>query len=186
MGRYIEVIYRTHLTPPLPHSPTRPHLRYIVPHITTPIYVMNSCYDAYQMGNILFTSCIPTPKKTCTSPQTASLKAYHTQFITDVSAAVLSNPKNGLFIDGCYVHEQNVNYCSSQGMPNCVGWSPLESGSEKWGYKTSVAVADGRVLTPQEAFGAYYHGDTVAAVAIDKHDFFDNPSCHYLGAPVAV
>jgi hypothetical protein len=73
--------------------------------------------------------------------------------------------------------------CSGQGMPNCVGWSPLETGSKKWGYRTAVNVPDGRLLTPQQAFGAYYRGDTAAAVAVDKHPFFNNPTCIYLGHP---
>jgi len=46
-----------------------------------------------------------------------------------------------------------------------------------------VKVADGRVLTPQQAFGAYYRGDIAASIAIDHYAFFDNPSCHYLGKP---
>ena len=35
-----------------------------------------------------------------------------------------------------------------------------------------------------QAFGAYYRGDRAAAVAIDQHDFLNNPTCHYLGKPV--
>ena len=32
-------------------------------------------------------------------------------------------------------YPQNVNYCSGQALPNCVGWSPEEPGSKKWGCK---------------------------------------------------
>ena len=38
-----------------------------------------------------------------------------------------------------------------QGMPNCVGWSPLSSGSKKWGYTTAVTSPAGESLTPQQA-----------------------------------
>jgi len=69
----------------------------------------------------------------------------------------------------------------SQGMPNCVGWSPLSPGSKKWGYTTAVSLPDGRSVTPQQAFGAWWKGETI--VAIDNHTFFDNPHCIYLGHP---
>jgi hypothetical protein len=156
---------------------------FIAKYVKTPIFVMNSAYDAWQMGNILGTACIPTPTQACTGDQNATLRAYRDQFVSDIKAVTDGKPANGVYVDGCYVHEQNVNYCSSQGMPNCVGWSPLESGSIKWGYSTSVAVPDGRSLTPQQAFGAWYRGDKAAGVAVDGHAFFDNPSCVYLGKP---
>ena len=38
-------------------------------------------------------------------------------------------------------------------------------------------------MTPQQAFGLYYKGDKNASIAIDQHDFFDNPTCIYLGKP---
>lgn len=158
---------------------------YLAKYIETPMFVMNSAYDAWQMGNILGTPCLPAPNRSpCTANQNATLRAYRDKFVSDVGVVTAGKPRNGVYIDGCYVHEQNVNYCSGQGMPNCVGWSPLESGSKKWGYSTSVAVPDGRKLTPQEAFGAYYRGDTGAAVAVDGFAFLDNPSCFYRGAPV--
>lgn len=31
--------------------------QYIVPHIETPIYVMNAAYDAWQMGGVLKAQC---------------------------------------------------------------------------------------------------------------------------------
>merc|ERR1711957_379470 len=158
---------------------------YIAPHIETPFFVMNSAYDAWQMHNILQTQCIPAPNRgPCSAEQNASLLAFRNKFVADIASVTDGKPKNGVYVDSCYVHEQNVNYCSGQGMPNCVGWSPLESGSKKWGYNTTVKVGDGRSLTPQQAFGAYYRGDRVAAVAVDEHHFFDNPGCFYLGQPV--
>merc|ERR1712216_404028 len=119
----------------------------------------------------------------CTADQNASLRAYRRSFIEAIAGVTNGKPKNGIYIDSCYVHEQNVNYCSGQGMPNCVGWSPLESGSKKWGYSINVTVPDGRALTPQQAFSAYYSGDRAASIAVDQHQFFDNPSCIYLGKP---
>lgn len=129
-------------------------------------------------------SGIPTPNKQCTADQNATLLAFRNQFVHDIAAVTDGKPQNGVYLDGCYVHEQNVNYCEGQGMPNCVGWSPQEPGSVKWGYSTAITLPDGRSLTPQQAFGAYYRGDRAAAVAIDQHDFLNNPTCHYLGKPV--
>jgi hypothetical protein len=149
--------------------------QYIAPHVETPIFVMNSDYDAWQMEHVLGAKCIPTPTRTCTADQNTALRSFRDQFAAAITAGVTNGkPKNGVFLDSCYVHEQNVNYCSNQGMPNCVGWSPQSSGSKKWGYKTAVA---GK--TPQQAFGAWWKGETV--VAIDDHKFFDNPTCVYLG-----
>ena len=47
-----------------------------------------------------------------------------------------------------------------------------------------MRVPDGRSLTPQEAFGAYYRGDKGAAIALDSYAFLDNPTCFYRGAPI--
>ena len=186
--------------------------QYIAPHVETPMFVMNSNYDEWQMMNILQAQCIPTPGHPCNAAQNQSLLAFRDHFVSTVASTVVAGkPANGVFIDNCYVHEQNINQCSGQWVPNCVGWSPLESGSIKWGYllvqygiaryicihlrwcftqavrsryKTAVVLADGRSMTPQEAFGAWYHGQHI--VAFDKTRFFDNPSCHYLGHPVAL
>jgi len=158
---------------------------YIAPHIETPFFVMNSAYDAWQMSHVLQTQCIPAPNRgPCSADQNATMQSFHDKFVKDIASVTDGKPKNGVYVDSCYVHEQNVNYCSNQGMPNCVGWSPLETGSKKWGYNTTVKVGDGRSLTPQQAFGAYYRGDRVAAVAVDENSFFDNPGCFYLGQPV--
>jgi hypothetical protein len=116
------------------------------------------------------------------------VQAYQAAFAKAITAVTAGKPKNGVFADACYVHEQNVNYCSEQGMPNCVGWSPLETGSKKWGYTTSIVATDGsgkpRIrLTPQEAFGAWYNGKGHNGVLVDKEIFPNNPSCKYLGKP---
>merc|ERR1711957_323092 len=106
---------------------------YIAPHIETPFFVMNSAYDAWQMHNILQTQCIPAPNRgPCSADQNATMQSYHDKFVKDIASVTDGKPKNGVYVDSCYVHEQNVNYCSGQGMPNCVGWSPYETGSKKW------------------------------------------------------
>jgi len=157
--------------------------QYIAPHIETPMFVLNADYDAWQMEHVLGAACIPTPTSACTGDQNASLRSFRDQFVAAIAAGVTDGkPKNGVFLDSCYVHEQNVDYCSGQGMPNCVGWTPKSPGSEKWGYTTAVALPNGgRSVTPQQAFGAWWKGETI--VAVDQHPFFDNPTCVYLGKP---
>ena len=136
------------------------------------------------MGQILHQACIPYPGHPCTAEQNTSLQNYRDLFVEASAAVWKGKPRNGLYVDSCYVHEQNVNYCSGQGMPNCVGWSPLESGSKKWGYTTAVTAVDGRSLTPQQAFSAFYLAGEDRAT-VDALRFPDNPTCHFLGKPVA-
>eukprot|EP00579_Thalassiosira_antarctica_P018921 CAMPEP_0201967870 /NCGR_PEP_ID=MMETSP0904-20121228/12425_1 /ASSEMBLY_ACC=CAM_ASM_000553 /TAXON_ID=420261 /ORGANISM="Thalassiosira antarctica, Strain CCMP982" /LENGTH=405 /DNA_ID=CAMNT_0048515419 /DNA_START=32 /DNA_END=1246 /DNA_ORIENTATION=+ len=163
---------------------------YLAPYITSPLYVMNSPFDSFSTSAILWAQCIPAPGITCTTVQTQLLKSFHAQFKADIQEAILGDEeraaRNGIYSPCCYVHEQNVNYCSYDNFsPNCAGWSAQESGSKKWGYRTSVQVSDGRSLTPQQAFGAWYNGDVVAGNVTDSHEFFDNPTCAYMGkAPV--
>eukprot|EP00039_Didymoeca_costata_P011489 m.161580 g.161580 ORF g.161580 m.161580 type:complete len:432 (+) comp15189_c0_seq8:18-1313(+) len=149
--------------------------QYIVPYLKTPLYVMNSAYDAYQLPNILQTPCpVSTKDKPCNDTQT---QQYGKMFKEIVSSVLTASPKNGVFACSCWVHEQNVNYCSNQGTPNCVGWSPLESGSMKWGYTTKV-----NGMTPQEAFSAYYFNNTHHSM-IDDEDQQQNPTCIFTGHP---
>jgi len=163
---------------------------YIAPHITTPLYVMNSPFDSFATSAILWAQCIPAPGIICTSVQTQLLKSFHDQFKRDIQESIIGDEdqatRNGIYSPCCYVHEQNVNYCSYDNFsPNCAGWSAEESGSKKWGYRTSVQASDGRSLTPQQAFRAWYNGDVVAGNVTDSHEFFDNPTCAYMGkAPV--
>ena len=49
---------------------------------------------------------------------------------------------NGAFVDTCIVHEQNVDYCSSQKVANCVGWNIYKAFPDN--------------LTPQQAFYNWY------------------------------
>ena len=96
--------------------------------------------------------------------------------------------------DSCWVHEQNVDYCHSQGTPNCVGWDPLEPGSVKWGYKTSVwSDRFQRGYTPAQAFAAYYDsrkagklpakcaGQKGCWAVVDGKTYPNNPSCVFKG-----
>lgn len=87
--------------------------QYLTQYIKTPMFVMNSLYDAYQTSHILETKCIPTPTNACND---TDLQNYRDQFVEASKVITTSNPSNGMYLSGCFVHEQNVNYCSNQGI----------------------------------------------------------------------
>ena len=159
---------------------------YLLEHIETSIYVMNSAYDAWQLGNNKV-GCFPVPNTTCANDTSvmlygAALKARVKNSLKNKANRFKNvSSKSGAYIDSCYVHEQNVNYCSGQGMPNCVGWTPSESGSVKWGYRTAI-----RNFTPQQAFSEFYfsHGNSKNSVLIDENEVQENKNCVYEGHPV--
>ena len=157
---------------------------FILPHIQADIYVMNSAYDAWQIGNN-HPGCVSTKEKPCDD---SGVQAYGKALKARVRAGLAAKKTGvgGAFIDSCYVHEQNVNYCSGQGMPNCVGWSPLESGSKKWGYTTAVASPTGESLTPQQAFSKFYFSKGKEdPLMIDPLALQANKHCVYLGHPAS-
>ena len=159
---------------------------FILPHIEAPIYVMNSAYDAYQLGNEMNPGgCVPTPAKPCNVSATLAYgQALKDRVRSTLAARPSTAGRAGAYIDSCYVHEQNVNYCSAQGMPNCVGWTPAESGSKKWGYSTAVTTPEGKQLTPQQAFGKFYFRKSDDdAVLIDSTILQQNPTCIWKGPP---
>jgi hypothetical protein len=89
--------------------------------------------------------------------------------LTAIAPTLAAYPHNGAFIDSCFVHEQvntralcggasfacvsescitgpsqNVDYCSGQSLPNCVGWNLF---SVDW---------NGTSLTMDSAFALWY------------------------------
>ena len=82
---------------------------YIAPHVETPIYVMNSGFDVWQLREILGAECIPTPATRCTVAQNRSLREYYHQMVGNITGTVLAGAgasRNGVYLDSCYVHEQ--------------------------------------------------------------------------------
>merc|ERR1711988_1920144 len=60
--------------------------QYILPHLETPVFVMNSAYDLWQLPNILGTNCIAQHK--CTPQLTTSIQEYAKNLSTTVMAAL--------------------------------------------------------------------------------------------------
>ena len=178
---------------------------YIAPHLTTPIFIMNSAYDAYQLPQILKTPCGlgKVNLTACSAEALAEVQTYAAAFKTKALAAVKENKgpagASGAFVDSCWVHEQNVEYCSNQGVPNCVGWTPSGAGAKKWAYTTSVKHG-GQEFTPQQAFAQYYASRKSGSVpptckgaeakaacwaVVDETEFPDNDSCKYRTKPAS-
>jgi hypothetical protein len=89
-----------------------PHM---YPFIKTPLFVFNSKFDGWQMGNVLQVGCLcmqnasgpinscKYPRDVCDVHQKAAIAAYGTEFLDDF-ATVEANPDNGAFISSCICH----------------------------------------------------------------------------------
>ena len=109
---------------------------------------MMSAYDLASLSMIIELPCLPP---SCSPSQLAALLLFRYQFIGALASALESYPGNGAFIDSCLVHEQNVDYCSGQSLPNCRGWNLYNVTAP--GYPAA--------LTPQRGFSIWY--DTTLA-----------------------
>lgn len=90
--------------------------------------VLNSAYDQWQILNDLGLGCVPSTNgqpvsgvPSCTAAQMDVFQQYRLAQLKAVAPVLSGYPHNGAFIDSCFVHEQNVDYCSGQSLPNCVG-----------------------------------------------------------------
>eukprot|EP00118_Oscarella_pearsei_P024870 m.306977 g.306977 ORF g.306977 m.306977 type:complete len:383 (+) comp41795_c0_seq1:77-1225(+) len=79
--------------------------QYTYPHIETPIFVLNSEYDTWQLGNILQLGCVPPH---CDTQQMQYFTAWRGIFLKALAPAIAS-PTNGLFTDACLVHCQSMS-----------------------------------------------------------------------------
>jgi hypothetical protein len=97
--------------------------------IKTPFAILNSAYDMWQTLNDIQIGCVPSTNgqpvagvPSCTPAQMVTLQAFRRSQLAAVAPA-LQLPGTGAFIDSCFVHETNVDYCSTQSLPNCLGWN---------------------------------------------------------------
>ena len=113
------------------------------PYIQTPWHSMMAAYDLASLSMIINLGCLP-PK--CNATELEALHLWRYQFLGALGPAVTSFPFNGAYVDSCLVHEQNVDYCSGQSVPNCRGWNLYNVTAS--GYAAA--------LTPQEGFSVWY------------------------------
>ena len=144
--------------------------QYVAAETTTPLFVMNSAIDVYQVQNILEIGCVPGR---CSAAQLARMDRYRSDFVQSALAPALENPANGAWVDSCIMHEQNVYYCGGgkPGPPghsayNCQGWQEERVNG----------------LTPQQAFSRWYLDTRPSAAdhfTIDNASWPNNPTCSW-------
>jgi len=113
------------------------------PYVRTPWHSMMAAFDLASIDMILFLGCKPPA---CGAPQLEALRAWRVRFVGALVAAVDSYPGNGGYVDSCLVHEQNVDYCSGQSVPNCRGWQEY----------AVTAPPFPPALSPAEGFALWY------------------------------
>ncbi|WCJ20550.1 Pectinacetylesterase family protein [Euphorbia peplus] len=95
----------------------------------TPLFLINSPYDTWQVGHILAPHHVDTDNywkdcrlniSKCTPMQMAKLQAFRQQFLNAVEQSVAKNPKNGYFIDSCFTH------CQTSTATNWIGPKALK------------------------------------------------------------
>ncbi|XP_015891688.3 pectin acetylesterase 8 [Ziziphus jujuba] len=89
--------------------------QHVIEHVQTPIYIVNSPYDLWQVTNILvpktadphgtWKSCNHDIRN-CSSDQIGTMQHFRTKFLHALSGLKKNSESNGMFIDSCYVHCQ--------------------------------------------------------------------------------
>jgi hypothetical protein len=94
---------------------------YLIEHIDTDLYVMNSAYDAWQLEN----ECLDSSSGTATPcvkgrglppVNTSATQAYGSALKAAVRTGLAAKKTghNGCYIDSCFVHQQNIGSCWGQ------------------------------------------------------------------------
>ncbi|KAM0935284.1 putative pectinacetylesterase/NOTUM [Dioscorea sansibarensis] len=89
--------------------------QYVVPQVSTPLFILNAAYDSWQVKNILAPG-VADPHGTwhdckldinqCSDVQLKTLQGFRTEFLSALAAAAGSST-TGLFINSCYAHCQS-------------------------------------------------------------------------------
>jgi hypothetical protein len=77
--------------------------QYLTDYIKTPMFVMNSAFDVYQVQNILDVGCVPSA---CNQTQIQAMERYRGEFVNDSVSHLVARAKSighGAFICSCLV-----------------------------------------------------------------------------------
>ncbi|KAJ4845629.1 Pectin acetylesterase 7 [Turnera subulata] len=102
--------------------------QYVAQSMRTPLFILNSAYDAWQIKNILAPSAVDKggswkscklDLKKCSAAQLQVVQNYRTQFLRAVNVGLGNSTAKGLFIDSCYAHCQSGSVATwlSDGSP---------------------------------------------------------------------
>ena len=136
---------------------------YSYAHIKTPIFVINSAIDAWQMGNVWKgdAACAKNDFNKCTAAEVADLNGYMGDFLLDLSSAgtasgaTLAAPGNGAFVESCLEH------CGEQTGANFDGYT--------------LSSASGLKSTMQAAVSKWWNANGSEAAAAGGHTYL--PGC---------
>lgn len=76
---------------------------YTLPFISTPLFVSNSLYDAWQMTNIMNLQCDPATPGSCSSNQLTYFNAFRDVMINQLQP-LFTREDTGAFLQSCIVH----------------------------------------------------------------------------------
>lgn len=123
------------------HSPLQPHLCIFAPHtypyIKTPLMILNSFDDAWQMGNVLgidvpsFSPCVNNGPNSCNQTEINSVNAFSRNLVVSVTKSpTFSQPGNAVFLYSCWSH---CNDIAGSGWNNyIVNGVPLYQAVSNW------------------------------------------------------
>nr|XP_043630362.1 pectin acetylesterase 8-like [Erigeron canadensis] len=133
--------------------------QFVMPFISTPIFILNSAYDTWQVYNILtsyeadpngdFTKC-KTNLNECSTSQLNRLDVFRSDFLKSVSASG-NNASNGMFINTCYTHCQSETQSSWLENPasRVLDDKTISEGVGDWFYdKSEVRKIDAEHVLP--------------------------------------
>ena len=180
--------------------------QYTTPFINTPLYISNSAVDMWGLMNILELNCIPTqtnsstpyiPGTPCAPAGWEELQGWSVAFQAALLPLLRRNPALGAWIVSCYVHEINVDYCSTQELPNCRGWAKYKIGAytlstafPKW-HKAALRDWPATLRAFEEKAeearsgggggggGGGGAGQLAQGQSVDPYTYPMNPSCYY-------
>lgn len=123
--------------------------QYTLPHIRTPLFILNSQVDEWQTQNVLapnvetvphvttyapFVPCITHPVSGCNATQRDQWLGYGTQFLAALAAARAATPsdlaaRHGGFITSCPIHTTNIGGLSHR---ISIGGVSMYSAYSRW------------------------------------------------------
>lgn len=141
----------------------------VIPFMRTPIFIINSAYDSWQIKNILAPTSADSKKewknckldfKKCSAAQMKTIQDYRSIFVSVVTKAAGTSPARGMWIDSCYAHCQSGRLLT-------------------WSSDTSTQVANTKIV---KAVSDWYNGRGLVR-KIDS-PYPSNPTCQSAGAEV--
>ncbi|KAJ9537211.1 hypothetical protein OSB04_029944 [Centaurea solstitialis] len=121
--------------------------QFVVPYIKTPLFILNSAYDTWQVYYILssseadpqgnFTKC-KMDLNECSKSENQRFQDFRSDFLNSVSA-IGNSSSNGMFINTCYTHCQSETQSAWLGTDaSKLDYKTMSEGVGDWFYGKSV------------------------------------------------